>query len=219
MKEIVSRWAQLAGVLDIMDVIQKKAEREEIFVEKLCWHCCHPIPRECKTLNYPFKLLSSGKYQVGGQFCSWECIKGYARDNMSRVVSGVHQMSIRHYRKMITGLTDQVIPAPPKIVLKAFGGHLDIEEFRKPSLEVDYTINYAKTMMTVISYDTQEYKYDDAAKHHVSAKTADRPINIDTTSVVNDSLKLRRPKPAVKGKSTLERSLGLNTFGNLIKTM
>ena len=127
-------------------------------------------------------------------------------------------MSIRHYRKMITGLTDQVIPAPPKIVLKAFGGHLDIEEFRKPSLKVDYTINYAKTMMTVISYDTQEYKYDDAEKLHVSAKIADRPINIDTTSVVNDSLKLRRPKPAVKGKSTLERSLGLNTVGNLIKT-
>jgi len=217
MKEIISRWSELIDVFDVTDVIKTKVERTEIFVEKLCWHCCHSIPKERATLNYPFKLLNSGKFQVGGQFCSWECIKGYARDHMSRVLSGMHQVNIRHYRKMITGLTDPVIPAPPKMVLKAFGGHLDIDEFRKPTLKIDYTVNYAKTMMTVRSYDIQEYKYDE--KSHTNTKMSDKPIHIDTTSVVNDSLKLRRPKPAIKGKSTLERSLGLNTFGNLIKTM
>jgi len=216
MKEIIFRWEQLVNMLDIMDVIQTKVERTEIFVEKLCWHCCHPIPKECKTLNYPYKLLSSGQFQVGGQFCSWECIKGHGRDHMSRVLSGVHQVNIRHYRKMITGLTDPVIPAPSRMVLKAFGGHLDIEEFRKPNSKMEYVINYAK-LVKVISYDTQEYKYGDRA--HTSARIRDKPIHIDTTTVVNDILKLRRPKPAVKGKSTLERSLGLNTFGNLIKTM
>ena len=217
MEEIVSRWKEIADVFDINDV-KVKVEHTEKFVEKLCYHCCHPIPKERATLQYPFKLLSSGKYQVGGQFCSWECIKGYARDEMSRVVSGVHQVNIRHYRKMITGLTDFVMPAPSRLVLKAFGGHLDIEEFRNPNPRIDYTINYAK-MIKIIPYDTQEYKYGDIEKHHVSAKTTDRPINIDTTTVVNDSLKLRRPKPAIKGKATHERALGLNTFGNLIKTM
>jgi len=216
MKEIIFRWEQLVNMLDIMDVIQTKVERTEIFVEKLCWHCCHPIPTECKTLHYPYKLLSSGKFQVGGQFCSWECVKGHGRDHMSRVLSGIHQLNIRHYRKMITGLADPVIPAPPRMVLKAFGGHLDIEEFRNPNAKMEYVINYAK-LVKVTPYETHEYKYGDRA--HTSARISDKPIHIDTTTVVNDSLKLRRPKPAVKGKSTLERSLGLNTFGNLIKTM
>ena len=71
-------------------------------------------------------------------------------------------------------------------------------------------------MIRVTPYETHDYKFEDK---HVNAKQPDRPMNIDNTSVVNDSLKLRRPKPAAKGKSTLERSLGLNNFGNLIKTM
>jgi len=211
MQEIIDRWSIILHIYDVLDT-QKKTEDQEQFVEKLCWHCCHPIPKECKTLQYPYKLLSSGQFQVGGQFCSWECIKGHGRDHMSRVLSGVHQLNIRHYRKMITGLADPVIPAPPKMVLKAFGGHLDIEEFRNPTSKKDYVINYAK-MVKVIPYDTHEYKFENRF-----TKQEDKSLVLENTTITNDSLKLRRPKPAAKGKSTLERSLGLNTFGNLIKT-
>jgi hypothetical protein len=116
---------------------------------------------------------------------------------------------------MITGLTDSIIPAPPRMVLKAFGGHVDIDEFRKPNSKIEYIVNYAK-LVKIIPYDTHEYKSDDK---HVIPKQADKELHIENTTIVNDSLKLRRPKPAAKGKSTLERSLGLNTFGNLIKTM
>lgn len=216
MEEIISKWAELADVFDIIDVNRvKQTKYIEKFVEKLCWHCCHPIPIECKTLQYPYKLLSSGQFLVGGQFCSWECIKGYGRDHMSRVLSGVHQVNIRHYRKMITGLINNVIPAPPKIVLKAFGGHMDIKEFRKPNSKLEYVVNYGR-LIKVIPYETHEYKFEDK---HVNTKQTDRLMNIENAVIANDYLKLRRPKPVAKGKSTLERSLGLNTFGNLIKTM
>jgi len=214
MENIISRWENIVQAFDINDNCVK-VEHTEKFVEKLCWHCCHAIPMGTTTLQYPFKLLESCKFHVGGQFCSWECIKGYARDSMSRVVSGVHQLNIRHYRKMITGLTDSIIPAPPRMVLKAFGGHVDIDEFRKPNSKIEYIVNYAK-LVKIIPYDTHEYKSDDK---HVIPKQADKELHIENTTIVNDSLKLRRPKPAAKGKSTLERSLGLNTFGNLIKTM
>jgi len=213
MENIISRWENIIQTFDINDV-NVTIEHTEKFVDKLCWHCCHSIPMGTTTLQYPFKLLETGKFQVGGQFCSWECVKGYARDSMSRVLSGVHQLNIRHYRKMITGLTDPVIPAPPRMVLKSFGGHMDIDEFRKPNSKMEYVVNYAK-LIKIIPYETHEYKFDD---RHVIPKQVDKEIHIENTSIVNDSLKLRRPKPAVKGKSTLERSLGLNTFSNLIKT-
>jgi hypothetical protein len=215
MEEIISKWVELVNIFDINDVNHMKKDKHvEKLIDKLCWHCCHSIPRERVTLQYPYKLLSSGQFQVGGQFCSWECVKAHGRDHMSRVLSGVHQLNIRHYRKMITGLSDPVIPAPPKMTLKAFGGHLDIEEFRNPNANMAYVVNYAK-LIKVAPYETHEYNFGDK---HVSAKQSDKEIHIENTAVVNDSLKLRRPKPAVKGKSTLERSLGLNTFGNLIKT-
>lgn len=213
MDKIISKWTELIHAFDINDVNNVKNKHIEKFVEKLCWHCCHSIPRECKTLQYPYKHLGSGQFEVGGQFCSWECIKGHTRDHMSRVLSGVHQLNIRHYRKTITGLTNPVIPAPPRMVLKAFGGHLDIEEFRNSNSKMEYVINYSK-LIKITPYETLEYKFEDK---HTDTKKPDRPMNIDATTVVNDSLKLRRPKPAVKGKSTLERSLGLNNFGNLIK--
>lgn len=209
MQEIIDHWSNILHAYDVFDS-QKKDEEQEQFVEKLCWHCCHAI--KCKTLQYPFKLNNNGKFTVGGQFCSWECIKGYARDDMSRVLSGVHQLNIRHYRKMITGLMDPVLPAPPRMTLKAFGGHLTIEEFRNPRPNVEYVINYAK-LVKVTPYDAHEYKFENRF-----TKQEDKSLVLESSTIVNDSLKLRRPKPAVKGKSTLERSLGLNTFGNLIRT-
>jgi hypothetical protein len=98
------------------------------------------------------------------------------------------------------------------MTLKAFGGHLTIEEFRKPRINVDYVINYAK-LTKVMPYETHEYM-----PKNKYAKQADRSLVLEDTAVVNDSLKLRRPTPAAKGKATLERSLGLNSFGNLIRT-
>lgn len=210
MQEFIQQWICILGLCDVARA--PAVVQTEQYVDKLCWHCCHPIPIGWVTLQYPFRVHQSERFTVGGQFCSWECIKGYGRDDMSRGLTGIHQINIRYYRKKITGLLDSVIPAPPRMTLKAFGGHLTIEEFRKPRTNVDYVINYAK-MTKVIPYETHEY-----TSKNKYAKQADRPLVLEGSTVVNDSLKLRRPKPAVKGKSTLERSLGLNSFGNLIKT-
>jgi hypothetical protein len=210
MQEFIQQWI---CILELRDILREPAAVQETYVDKLCWHCCHPIPAGWVTLQYPFRVHQPEKFLVGGQFCSWECIKGYGRDDMSRVLSGIHQVNIRHYRKKLTGLLDSVTPAPPRMTLKAFGGHLTIEDFRKPRANVDHVINYAK-MTKIIPYETHEY----TPSNNKYAKQADRSLVLEDTNVVNDSLKLRRPKPAVKGKSTLERSLGLNSFGNLIRT-
>jgi hypothetical protein len=190
--------------------IDAPIEHEDV---RLCWHCCHEI--HVKVIQYPFSYDAiRDKFKVGGQFCSWECIKGYQRDVMSGAVSGIHQMNIRHYRKKMTGLTDHVIPAPPFMTLKAFGGHLTIDEFRKPTRGVEYSINYAKRTQ-IIPYQTFQYNF----------KASGIPDKLPVDKVVefgsvqeNDCLKLRRPKPLAKEKGTLERTLGLNAFGNLIKT-
>ncbi|AGE54655.1 MYM-type zinc finger with FCS sequence motif [Paramecium bursaria Chlorella virus KS1B] len=213
MQDIVSAWNSVLPVLEITFI--ETITEPEIFVDKLCWHCCHKIPGI--TLQYPFSYDDKRDvFKVGGQFCSWECIKGFSRDKMSSAVSGIHQMNIRYYRKKITGLTNPVSAAPPFMTLKAFGGPLSIEEFRNPNVQnADYNVNYAK-LVKVIPFQTLEYKFEEKHKQKVENKSLN--INVDASTTQGDCLKLRRPKPMTKGKATLERVLGLNNFGNFIRT-
>jgi hypothetical protein len=213
METIVDEWFSILMNFNI-DVRIDENENpndESAPLARLCWHCCHEIPS--KVLQYPVAYDDRRQtFKVCGQFCSWECIKGYSRDKMSNAMSGIHQMNIRHYRKKITGLIDTVVAAPPFMSLKAFGGHLTIEEFRKPQKNIEYDVHYAK-LTKLIPYQTFEYKYQHVRKQDQENKQ----VAFGATTQENDCLKLRRPKPLTKEKGTLERTLGLNGFGNMIK--
>jgi hypothetical protein len=217
MNELISQWTK---ILHIDEIAQSRLEEttKDISVapldhSRLCWHCCHPWQGE--AIPYPFAYDDrTKKFKVGGQFCSFECIKGYARDTVSVAVSGVHIMNIRHYRKVLTGRTDTFMPAPPKIVLRAFGGNLTIEEFRKPVTNVEYTINYGNTIK-IVPYDAHEYT---TGTKNVTMLETETEVNIKHSNVKNEHLRLRRTKPLAQGRTNIERTLGLNAFANLIKT-
>ncbi|AGE51277.1 MYM-type zinc finger with FCS sequence motif [Paramecium bursaria Chlorella virus CVG-1] len=210
--DLITSWNRILTISNIQKDTVKVTEKV-VVASKLCWHCCHSW--EGETLEYPFSYDNrSGHFKTGGQFCSWECIKGYGRDTMSRVLSGVHQVNIRHYRKMLTGKSDMVTPAPSRLVLKAFGGHMTIEEYRAHTRSEDYVINYGlKTK--IVPYDTHEYK---TAEINVSSAVAEKPLVINTTGVQNENMRLKRSKPLAPGHANIERTLGLNTFANFIKS-
>lgn len=212
MEEIIESWNRILRLSDVTTRLEKENKTEETPICRLCWHCAHPW--EGQAIPYPFSYDEKrNKFKVGGQFCSWECIKGYARDTISRTVTGIHQMNIRHYRKVLTGRTDMILPAPPKITLKSFGGHLTIDEFRNNKAE-EYIVNFGNTIK-IVPYDILEYKDVDKNVHKT---TLEAPLTIESTGIQNEHLRLRRSKPIAGGKTNIERSLGLNTFANLIKT-
>ncbi|AGE49128.1 MYM-type zinc finger with FCS sequence motif [Acanthocystis turfacea Chlorella virus Br0604L] len=217
MQSLIEQWTR---ILHIDEIAQSRSEEKisEVAVapldcSRLCWHCCHPWQGE--AIPYPFAYDDrTKKFKVGGQFCSFECIKGYSRDTVSVAVSGIHLMNIRHYRKVLTGRTDPFMPAPPKIVLRAFGGNLTIEEFRKPAPNIEYTMNYGSTVK-IIPYEAHEYH---TGTKNVTLLDTETEVNIKNSTVKNEHLRLRRTKPLAQGRSNIERSLGLNAFANLIKT-
>ena len=217
MNALIEQWTR---ILHIDEIAQSRSEEKisEVVVapldcSRLCWHCCHPWQGE--AIPYPFAYDDrTKKFKVGGQFCSFECIKGYSRDTVSVAVSGIHLMNIRHYRKIITGRTDPFMPAPPKIVLRAFGGNLTIEEFRKPNPKIEYTVNYGSTVK-IIPYEAHEYH---TGTKNVTLVETDTEVNIKNSNVKNEHLRLRRTKPLAQGRTNIERTLGLNAFANLIKT-
>jgi hypothetical protein len=217
MENIIEQWTK---ILHIDEISQSRSEEitNEIPVapldsSRLCWHCCHPWQGE--SIPYPFAYNDrTRKFKVGGQFCSFECIKGYSRDTVSVAVSGIHLMNIRHYRKILTGRTDPFVSAPPKITLRAFGGNLTIEEFRKPNPKVEYTVNYGSTVK-IIPYEAHEYTI---GTKNVTMLETETEVSIKNSSVKNEHLRLRRSKPLAQGRTNIERTLGLNAFANLIKT-
>ena len=123
----------LSLVLRTLEILRETGERREPggvdapVQQRLCWHCCHPWRGE--SLKFPVsKDDRLKKFRVVGQFCSWECIKGYNRDNYANIRNSIQDVNIRYYRKMMTGNVIPVPAAPPRSFLTAFGGKMNIDE-------------------------------------------------------------------------------------------
>lgn len=91
-----------------------------------CWWCCHMF--KTIPLGYPIQLTSRMKFKTRGVFCSLECMKTYLNDN--KKYEGYIDL-FKYMCKKLSGKTyNDIKQAPPRQVLKIFGGDLDITEFR-----------------------------------------------------------------------------------------
>ena len=91
----------------------------------LCWWCCHsfdnqPIP---SVITYEQKTKT---YQLKGLFCSWECSAAYSLKNFKNLT-----YLYKLYRDWTGEKNFLINKAPSRYVLKAFGGYMSINEFRK----------------------------------------------------------------------------------------
>jgi len=180
--------------------------------QRLCWHCCHSWQGE--SIKFPvsqdFRLK---RFRVVGQFCSWECVKGYNRDNYANIRNSIQDVNIRYYRKMMSGNVVPVPAAPPRSFLKAFGGKMDIDEFRKDFSHVA-TPERSLWSAILVQFDNKLTPVSETARKAaaVPAPGGDH-VDFAGASCKNDSFRLRRPKPlAHAGRNGLERALGLNSL-------
>ena len=96
----------------------------------LCWWCCHEIQGESIGMPYEFK---DNVFKTMGQFCTWPCVKAFNinrdKHNMDQVLDLITLMRKRSVGP--SALSTPLKSAPSRMTLKAFGGPLSIEEFRK----------------------------------------------------------------------------------------
>jgi hypothetical protein len=170
-----------------------------------CWYCCHPF--DTQPLPMPIKYDDRRDiFHVMGTFCSWPCMKA-ANSESNSVLKNVDAMNITLFYKRCTGKLGRVRPAPPRVTLRAFGGTMTIEEFRRASdNEVLYRVLPAKMIV------------HHAAIEETSTKAKHKPCNLGETvnfkdvSAKNETLRLKRPKPLQGSKNTLERAMGINAL-------
>jgi hypothetical protein len=191
-------------VTEIMDLynittIHDRNGIEKIKTQKtniLCGWCCH------KFNNYPICVpdyynVKTGLFRVSGCFCSFNCGLSYMKQNKHRY----RDTSLINFMKsVLTGSFTKIKCAPPKEILEAFGGPINIEEYRKEfDTLVEYRLNYYPMYFKAFQME-----------------------KIIEMTVHRDSNKISQIKPVILSESKISKSIDRDskkTIGesNLIK--
>jgi len=159
--------------------------------QRLCWHCCHTIGE----LTVPLPIQYDDRkdtYKTMGQFCSFECAKGFNRDS-GHYRWGERGMLLSRLKRRMLGMYSKTVPAPPRQLLDAFGGPMTIETFRGTS-----TRNEIVNLLPVnlVPHETLHHTTVIGAKKDLHTKRIDFKGILAKTTGQNEMLRLRRPQNA-----------------------
>lgn len=183
-----------------------------------CWWCCHSFDTTPVPLPYGYNDNIEA-FSVKGTFCSWGCAKAYSLGESHTL--GYHSQLLLLLRKKVEGKIIPIKCAPHRSQLSMFGGQLSIEAFRRASAtectQSMLTVNMlAQTFgLMMIKNEQQELEQQSSEPSGFSmgrSKLLKPDLGLDNISIKkNEPLKLKRnkPSPASKGKTILERVLGI----------
>ena len=174
-----------------------------------CWYCCHRF--ETMPVCIPAYYSATSKiFEVFGIFCSWNCAKASVQQNYSSE-SSEQLMWMRIMAKKVfkTDLGD-FHAAPPRIFLKMFGGHMDIESFRSKSTTSCTTI----LQPPLVSYPIVQQEVRGSAGEEqaspTSAESADQLASINPSMLAGKVIGLRRPASRTQRRNTSKQhSIGM----------
>lgn len=152
-----------------------------INTSKPCWWCRHPFyttPIGCPLRYYPhsennplqkrfeekmkeanYKNSTNDFFETEGLFCSFPCCKAYIISQKSNVKYKESCPLLTLLYKNLMDNSSTIFPeAPHWSILKDYGGHLSIEEFRASfgQLEFIETVNVKRPLMFCTSSFIQE---------------------------------------------------------------
>ena len=104
-----------------------------------CWWCCHPFDTIPRFIPTKYDNIRK-RYKITGNFCGWSCAKAFMYYDTNYTIKNNMSM-FTNMIKEIHGSFYDVKCAPPKAVLKNFGGTIDIEEFRAMDKNIYFEIN------------------------------------------------------------------------------
>ena len=170
-----------------------------------CLWCCHAF--DSIPCAIPEKYVK-GKFYLFGCFCSFNCCAAYIFDQKKYNMWDQYSLLNLLYRKMYNITVIKIKLAPPRQVLKMFGGFMTIEEFRKNFLtNISYQLVIPPMISLIPKVEENIYEhinaYDtDNKNNQMNEKKND--FNITGTIIDNgNNLKLKREKPKINTKMTL----------------
>jgi hypothetical protein len=97
--------------------------------------------KDCKCLNCNYSINSniisiplkycSGIFYIYGNYCSYECAARYILDTYNdKNIWEIYSLLNLYYNICNNTIGEKVSPAPSKLLLKEFGGTMEIDEYR-----------------------------------------------------------------------------------------
>ena len=185
----------------------------------LCWHCCQALDTSSAL---PMPLRHDDRrdiFQCAGEFCSLECIYGYNRDvgKAAKGFSGGQGLALFQFSKQLTGNSKPAVhPAPPRCLLRAFGGPLTVDAFRQASQGIDRRRYETLVSKCILVEQVYHERAKDATK---GPKTMFHPVHVPTSSSTpsgggGNMLKMKASHQVAvqapkKRKTILEETLGV----------
>ena len=150
----------------------------------LCWHCAHafdtpPVPR---PVGFDPRLR---RFTVQGCYCSWGCAAAECK--------GVQQTGyLTSLHRQVCGSDRTIRCAPPRCMLRAFGGPMGIEEYRSSQEE------YRVVPPRLVSVEGVNVQQCPTTTLRTNAR-----VDFSGVSTSNQTLKLRRDKPLPAGRGLI----------------
>ena len=165
-----------------------------------CLWDCHSFKNTPWGVPYKF---TNGKFQLFGNFCSANCVLSYILhfyhddDALWEKVALLNLLNFKVYKEYTS-----IVPAFDKMGLKMFGGTLEIEEYRNITGTNDksYGVEFPPCN-TIIPMLEEIYKKTNLNNTFI-------PVDKTRMQAANNELKLKRSKPVVNHKNTLDFCLG-----------
>jgi hypothetical protein len=176
-----------------------------------CWWCCHPFDNPPCSIPYEFK---NNSYCVYGVFCSPECAAAYNFNDVHGVSDIWERYSLLNmlYRRIYENKHYKIKLAPPRQTLKIFGGHLSIDEYRASFNNQTHCYRIIMPPMVSIIPVQELSSIDKGFTSKPNDKKDIRDsdlISIDSINQSTNGLRLKRNKPFVATKNTLEKCMNL----------
>jgi len=171
-------------------------------VDIACFWCCHRFDTRPVILPIKDKTVY---IEVQGNFCSPECAMSYLFDLRMDSYSRWEQLSLlnRIYGPAVGG---PIKPAPPRQILKLFGGPMSIEDYRnlirKGTLRVDLHLPPMVSLLATMDTKPIDF-YDVSLTKNVMETVKERLVKAE------EVLKLKRTKPLKAWESTLDACINL----------
>jgi hypothetical protein len=191
-------------VIDLLKDFEEKNKNNEWpqTTSISCYWCCHKF--QTTPFGLPVKY-SGDKFHVIGCFCSLECSLAYNYDMNDTVDAIWERANLVSYIGKKIGIDYKILPAPPKLSLNIFGGHLSIEDFRD-FCKTSKLININFPPMMTLRQQIEEINESDIFESKFI------PVDNDRIAKFKDNLILKRSKPVNKTGTTLDHTMNLR-FG------
>lgn len=165
-----------------------------------CWWCCHPF--SCMPCAIP-EYYKKEKFYVDGCFCSFNCAASYNFSKNDNNVWERYSLLNLMYKKLYNQKFIKINIAPPREILKIFGGYMTIEEFRENCLKCDKSFTIIKPpLISIIPKIEENISVSKNQKNYPS-------VNETILNKTHSNLKLKRIKPVTNPNSTLQSFMDL----------